>query len=47
VMARYAERGIAVFVSPHCGAATWRSDRAGEMRCEREAAPRYWLHRAP
>jgi competence protein ComEC len=47
VMARYAERGIAVFVSPRCGAATWRSDRAGEMRCEREAAPRYWLHRVP
>jgi competence protein ComEC len=47
VMARYAERGIAVFVSPRCGAATWRSDRPRDVRCEREAAPHYWLHRMP
>jgi competence protein ComEC len=47
VMARYADRGIAVFASARCGAATWRSDRARAVRCEREAAPHYWLHRVP
>jgi competence protein ComEC len=47
VMDRYAERDIAVFVSPRCGAATWRSERSREVRCEREAAPHYWLHRMP
>jgi competence protein ComEC len=47
VMDRYRERGIAVFDSPHCGAAAWRSDAPGEVRCERAAAPRYWLHRVP
>jgi competence protein ComEC len=47
VMARYRERGIAVVETARCGAASWRSDRAGEVRCERAAAPHYWLHRVP
>ncbi|HKB53629.1 MAG TPA: DNA internalization-related competence protein ComEC/Rec2, partial [Ramlibacter sp.] len=47
VTARYDERGIPVIASARCGAATWRSDRPREVRCEREAARRYWLHRAP
>ena len=44
VMARYAERGIRVVESPHCGAMHWNSARAGEVVCERERAARYWHH---
>jgi competence protein ComEC len=47
VMERYRERGIAVFASPHCGAAGWRSTAPGTVRCERAAAPHYWHHHAP
>jgi competence protein ComEC len=46
VLARYRERGIAVFASPQCGAATWTSQRPEQLVCERQAAPRYWQHRA-
>jgi competence protein ComEC len=46
VMARYAQRGVGVMQSAHCGAATWRSVRPEQVQCEREAAPRYWQHRA-
>jgi competence protein ComEC len=45
VLARYGARGIAVHDSPRCGAATWRSEQPGQLRCERVAEPRYWQHR--
>ena len=47
VLARYAERQIRVFDSPHCGAATWHSAQPQEVRCERANAMRYWHHRLP
>lgn len=47
VLERLRERGVQVADSPRCGAAHWRSDAPGEMRCERARAPRYWLHRVP
>lgn len=46
VVQRYAARGIPLHASARCGALTWRSDQPGAPRCEREAAPRYWHHRA-
>jgi competence protein ComEC len=46
VMQRYRERGIAVLMSPLCGAATWRSDRPGDVLCQRQQGRRYWHHRA-
>lgn len=45
VLARYRERGIAVVTSPVCGAATWSSQHPAEVRCQRQAALRYWQHR--
>lgn len=45
VMARYAERGIAVRTSPACGAMRWHSARPEALVCERERAARYWHHR--
>ena len=47
VMARYEERQIRVFDSPHCGAATWASSRPDEVKCQRQEALRYWHHRVP
>ena len=47
VVQRYVERGISLSVSPTCGALTWRSALPSAVRCEREAAPRYWHHGAP
>ncbi len=47
VSARYAERGLQVADSPHCGAMHWFSARPGEVRCERVLRPRYWRHRSP
>lgn len=47
VMERYRERRIAVFASPHCGAAAWRSTQPGTVRCERATTPHYWQHHAP
>ena len=44
VLARYAERGIAVVDSPHCGAAQWSSTVPGAIACERQRARRYWHH---
>jgi competence protein ComEC len=46
VLERYRERGIQVFKSPVCGAATWRSDLPGQMQCQRQQGLRYWHHRA-
>lgn len=45
VVERYEERGIAWTDSPRCGAATWRSDRVGELACERVERRRYWHQR--
>ncbi|MED5621289.1 DNA internalization-related competence protein ComEC/Rec2 [Ideonella sp. BN130291] len=39
VMARYAERGIAVVRSDRCGAFLWSAD---ESACQRDLARRYW-----
>jgi competence protein ComEC len=47
VMQRYADKGIAVWDSPHCGAMHWRSDAPAYMLCERDAQRRYWQHRLP
>jgi competence protein ComEC len=47
VVQRYAARGIALAPSAHCGAAWWSSARPDQLRCEREAARRYWHHRLP
>ncbi len=43
-MARYAERGIRVVDSPHCGAMRWSSVEPGVVACQREAERRYWQH---
>jgi competence protein ComEC len=47
VMARYAQQGIRVRDTVHCGAAHWSSAWPHELRCQRDAALRYWHHRAP
>ena len=47
VLARYAERGLNVVDTVHCGAAWWGSEQPARMRCQREKALRYWHHRAP
>ncbi|MDO9090999.1 MAG: DNA internalization-related competence protein ComEC/Rec2 [Burkholderiaceae bacterium] len=44
VLARYRERGIQVFDSPHCGAALWVSVQPRKVLCHREAQRRYWHH---
>ncbi|MDP2818117.1 MAG: DNA internalization-related competence protein ComEC/Rec2 [Polaromonas sp.] len=47
VLERYRERGIAVFASPACGAATWTSARPADIACQRQTGLRYWHHRPP
>jgi competence protein ComEC len=47
VVERYRTRAVALESSPHCGAAAWHSAQPGQLRCERESAPRYWRHRVP
>ena len=47
VVARYAERGIALVDSPHCGAMHWQSARPQALGCERTLRRRYWHHQAP
>jgi competence protein ComEC len=47
VLQRYGEREVLVLDSSHCGAATWSSEQAGELRCERLAGRRYWQHQPP
>jgi competence protein ComEC len=44
VLARYQERGVAVVVSPVCGA--WSQAGDGPAHCEREMRRRYWHHQA-
>ena len=45
VLARYRERGISVFKSPVCGAASWRSEQPEQVLCQRTLGLRYWHHR--
>ena len=47
VSARYQALGIPVLDSVHCGAATWSSAEPGQVKCQRQQAPRYWQHRPP
>jgi competence protein ComEC len=47
VLQRLRAQGARVVDSPHCGAATWRSDAPEQIRCEREVARRYWQHQPP
>jgi competence protein ComEC len=47
VLERYAERGIVVHDSPHCGAMSWRSDRFERIHCARSEEMHYWSHRVP
>ena len=47
VMQRYADKGIAVWDSPHCGAMHWRSDAPTQVVCERDVQRRYWYHHVP
>lgn len=45
VLARYDERGTAVFDSARCGAMRWSSVEADVLQCERDVQQRYWQHR--
>ena len=47
VLQRYADRQIRVIKSPACGAATWRSDQADDILCQRQRFKRYWHHQFP
>lgn len=47
ILVRYEKRRIQVVDSPHCGAASWRSDRPQELGCQRAQGLRYWQHRLP
>lgn len=47
VLARYAQRGILVLESPHCGAMTWSTEVSNAPSCRRQTHQRYWQHRAP
>jgi competence protein ComEC len=47
VIQRYAERGIVVHDSPHCGAMGWRSDRPMQTLCVRSDDMHYWSHHVP
>jgi len=44
VVARYEARGISLVKSATCGAATWDSQHAEAVRCQREEGKRYWHH---
>lgn len=45
VLERYRERGIEVWTSPACGAATWSSAQPQSLACQRQTGLRYWHHR--
>jgi competence protein ComEC len=47
VLARYLDRNIRVIDSPHCGAATWRSEQPALVTCQRIIEPHYWDHLVP
>ena len=46
VVARYQARGIRLFRSPLCGAATWQSLKPADIICQRQEGLRYWHHMA-
>ncbi len=45
VLQRYRDRGIALRVSPACGAWLWSAGESVEGECLRESGLRYWHHR--
>jgi competence protein ComEC len=47
VLERYAQAGVPVVDSPHCGAVLWSSDRPNARLCYRENQMHYWHHRVP
>ncbi len=47
VLVRYAAHGAMLVDTPHCGAITWQSWRAEDVRCQREEGRRYWRHQVP
>lgn len=47
VLERYAQHGVRVVASAHCGAAAWTSQQPAELRCQRAVQARYWHHRTP
>ncbi len=47
VMQRYAERGIVVHDSPHCGAMRWSSERPLQTLCVRSEEKHYWSRHVP
>jgi len=47
VLVRYQEQGARLVDTPHCGAATWQSWLADDVRCQREVDRRYWHHLVP
>lgn len=46
VLARYEQRQIRTIISPHCGAARWRSDAPDQVQCQRAVGKHYWHHEA-
>jgi competence protein ComEC len=47
VLVRYAQAGVAVVDTPHCGAANWQSWRPELVQCQRQTRRRIWQHQAP
>jgi len=46
VLQRYRDRGVALQMSPACGAWRWESSGSAEGVCQRDVVRRYWHHRA-
>jgi competence protein ComEC len=47
VVARYAQLGVPLAMSPVCGAAHWQSQTPQALDCERNLKRRYWHFKAP
>lgn len=47
VLARYRAQGVAVVLTPQCGAAQWSSAQPAAVVCERERQRRYWQAAGP
>jgi competence protein ComEC len=47
VLERYAQAGVPVFDSPHCGALQWSSEEPAQWVCYRDLQRRYWHHHVP
>jgi competence protein ComEC len=47
VAQRYIDRNIQRITSPQCGAASWHSDQANVVQCQRAVQRRYWQHQLP